>query len=578
MPNNQHLQPWIMPGDAMLWGYQYNSYVLPSLAPLLLLVLLGIHCFRNRKVPGAVPFIVLIGLTILWIITNSLGLSATEDTGRIFWFKFEKALVLPIASAALCFVLAYAGLIKWLTRRVIGVLILVPLAFALLILTNGTHHLVWKHIVSDGIIRTEMGTAHWVAVVYGYALGMAQLAVLIWLFVRSPRHRWIAARLILGLVLMRAASYFNISDNNPFKPLNLMIAASNLTFLLYALAFFRMHLFELVPIARNMVIDRMMEAMIVLDTQKHISDINETAERLLNLSRKKAIGRQAESVLEAFPDLVSLIRNPEEKQKELSLGSPRARWYHLSISPLSDRHSFLLGYLIWIQDITEQKQIQEQHLDNQRTLAMLQERELLGRELHDGIGQILAAAQLQIASASELLSRRETHQAALVLRRLSNTVQEAKDAVRTYLAGVKSISPSGVGFLEVLKNNLDRYSRNHDIRIQLDSAPEVQDINVDSAVAAQLHPIIQEALSNVRRHAKASLAKVFLSAKDGHLCITIEDDGQGFDTTAVGKHDAFGLRSMRGRATSAGGRFEIASVPGKGTRVSVQTPWRKETT
>jgi len=66
----------------MHWGYQYNAYVLPSLIPLLFLVPLGIHCFRNRKVPGAAPFIVLIGLTILWILANSFGLSATEDPAR----------------------------------------------------------------------------------------------------------------------------------------------------------------------------------------------------------------------------------------------------------------------------------------------------------------------------------------------------------------------------------------------------------------------------------------------------------------------------------------------------------------
>lgn len=567
-----------MPGDTMLWGYQYNPYVLPSLIPLLFLVLLGIHCFRNRKVPGAVPFIVLIGLTILWIMANSFGLSATADPARLFWFKFEKALVLPIASAALCFVLAYAGLAHWLNRQVIGVLILVPLTFALLILTNDTHHLVWKHILSDGIIRTELGPVHWAAAVYGYALGLVQLVVLVWLFIRSPRHRWIAAGLILGLLWIRIASYLNISDNNPFKPLNFMILASNLTFLLYALAFFRLNMFELVPIARSVVIDRMMEAMIVLDIQKHISDMNETAERLLNLSRKQAIGRQAESALEAFPDMVSLIRNPETRQIELSPADPHPRWYHISISPLSDQHALLLGYLIWMRDITEQKQIQEQHLDNQRTHAMLQERELLGRELHDGIGQILAAAQLKIASAGELLSRGESDQAALCLRQLSGIVQEGKNAIRAYLAGVKALTPSENGFLETLKNNIDRYSRNQNIRIELHADPEVRGIPIHASVAAQIHLIVQEAITNVWLHAKARLAKVLLSIQDNYLCITIEDDGQGFDTTAAGKPDAFGLRSMRGRATSVGGCMEMTSIPGKGTRVSVQVPWRKETT
>lgn len=560
----------------MPWSYAIHPGAVPSLLPLLFLIPMGIHCLQNRKVPGAVPFILLIGLTILWIAANILGLSATDDPVRIFWFKFEKTLVLPIASTALCFVLVYAGMSRWLTRWVIGVLMFLPLMFALLILTDGVHHLVWRHMVTDGIIHAEIGPAYRMAIVYGYALGLVQLGVLIRLFVNSPRHRWIAAGLVLGLISMRAASYINLSGNHPFKPVNFMLVTSNVTFLLYALAFFRLRMFELVPVARNLVIDRMMGAMIVLDAQKFISDLNERAEILLDLPRKKTIGRPAASALAAFPEITSLIETPQLNQQELSFGNPPSRWYHISISPLKDRHEFPLGYLLWMQDITGQKQVQEQLMDNLRTHAMLQEREMLGRELHDGIGQILAAAQLLIASTSTLLSRGETDEAALYLRRLSETIQKAKDAVRNYLAGIQPPSPSGKDFLEALKNTLDRYSRNHDTRINLDVTPEVRNIRIDSAVAAQIHPIVMEALTNVRRHSHASLVKVTLTTQEGRLCLTIEDNGQGFDPAEISQYDSFGLRSMAGRATSTGGCFEIASIPGIGTRVSVQVPWREE--
>ncbi|MBI5594116.1 MAG: PAS domain S-box protein [Deltaproteobacteria bacterium] len=561
----------------MAWPYEYNPYLLTILAPLLFLVFLGVHCLRNKTVPGAAPFIILIALTIPWLIANALQLSSTDEAARIFWFKFDKALVLPMASAGLCFVMAYAGLSKWLTRRVTILLVIVALTFALLILTNETHHFVWKRIFYDGAIRVDFGPAHWGAIAYGFALSLAQLTVLIWLFLRSPRHRWIAAGLILSVVLTRAAGFLNISDNNPFKPLNPVVLASNITFLLYAFAFFRLHMFGVVPVARNMVIDRMTEAMIVLDAQKHIGDLNETAETMLGLPRGKLIGRRVESALQDFPELLAIIHNSHTKLREISFANPHSRWYQVSISPLSDRQGFLLGHLIWMQDTTEQKRIQEQILDHQRTEATLKERELLARELHDGIGQILAAAQLQICSASQLLARGETNQVALYLQRLSDIVQEAKESVRTYLVGVKVLSPAEKSYLEVLRNYLAHYSQKYEVRTELVVASEVRDRHVDAGVAAQLQPIIQEALTNVRRHGKASLARVFLAAGNNHLSITIEDDGQGFDTEAIAKHHAFGLRSMRGRAESAGGGFEVSSTPGKGTRVSVQVPWPKET-
>ena len=562
----------------MVWPYEYNPYLLTILATLLFLVFLGVHCLRNRTVPGAVPFIILIALTIPWLMANALRLSGTEEAVRIFWFKFETALVLPMASAGMCFILEYAGLSKWLTRWMTALLVIVALTFALLVLTNETHHFVWKRIFFyGGAIRVELGPAHWGAVVYGYVLSLVHLTVLIWLFARSPRHRWIAAGLIIALMMTRAAGFLNISDNNPFKPLNPMVLASNIAFLLYAFAFFRLHMFDVVPVARNMVIDRMTEAMIVLDAQKHIGDLNKTAEAMLGLPRGKAIGRRVESALRDFPELLTIIRNPHAKQQEISFGIPHSRWYQASISPLTDRHGFLLGHLIWMQDTTEQKRLQEQNLDHQRTDAMLKERELLARELHDGIGQILAAAQLQICSASELLARGETAQVALYLQRLSGIVQEAKESVRTYLSGVKILSPAENSYLDVLRKYLAHFSRNHEVRTELVIASDVQDRHVDAAVAAQLQPIIQEALTNVRRHGKASLARVLLAAGDNLLRVTIEDDGQGFDAEAIGEHHAFGLRSMRGRAESAGGRFAVSSTPGKGTRVSVLVPWQKET-
>ena len=102
--------------------------------------------------------------------------------------------------------------------------------------------------------------------------------------------------------------------------------------------------------------------------------------------------------------------------------------------------------LILFSDISEQKRAQKQLQDHQRRLASLEEREWLARELHDGVGQVLAAAHLQVKTASEFLARGQVAGAKTCLNQLAEVIQEGKDYVREYLFGVKTWSSSGTVF------------------------------------------------------------------------------------------------------------------------------------
>ena len=201
---------------------------------------------------------------------------------------------------------------------------------------------------------------------------------------------------------------------------------------------------------------------------------------------------------------------------------------------------------------------------------------MLAQELHDGIGQMLAAAHLQVKSASELLTRGDTASAQSSLLRLAEVTQEAKESVREYLRGVKTRSSPEQGFLTSLRQYLKDYNHNYGIHTELVAPPELEEKRFDSTVEAQLQPIIQEALTNVRRHAGATSARVIFEMGDGEIRVRVEDNGRGFDPEAIGGNEGFGLRSMRGRAEGVGAHLEVNSKPGKGTQVIVRLPWRKE--
>lgn len=537
---------------------------------------MGIYGFRHRVVPGAIPFIILVALISLWVLSNALGLAGSDDTTKIFWFKCQAVFLLPMVTAELCFVLEYAGLGKWLNRRTLALLTVVPFVFALSILTDGVYHLAWTKFWVNGFVRGVLGPAGWGASVYAYFLALLHIIVLVWLFARSPRHRWIAGALIIAPFVARGAHFLRITNWNPIAPLDPLVVVVNFAVVLYAFALFRFHMFDVVPVARDTVIERMAEGVMVLDTGNRVIDINWPARALLSVNKRQIIGSRVDDVLNAYPDLLSMVHDTDNKQCEVSFRDAHARWYQVYLSPLLDRRGFQLGRLIWFHDVTDQKRIQSQILDQQRTLAILKERELLARELHDGIGQMLAAVHLQVKSASALLARGDTVRVESCLNSADQATQEAKEFIRDYLLGVKSLFPTEQSLVAILQQYLSRFNRNSGIHTELVVPPELVEKRFDSTVEAQLHPIIQEALSNAQKHSEASSVRVIFTRCDGEIQIMIEDDGRGFDFAEISETEGFGLRSMRGRAEAAGARLEMYSTPGGGTRLIISVPWQKE--
>ena len=154
---------------------------------------------------------------------------------------------------------------------------------------------------------------------------------------------------------------------------------------------------------------------------------------------------------------------------------------------------------------------------------MLKERELLARELHDGIGQAAAAAHMQIACAREFLASGDTASLESCLHSLADLTQEVKKYVGDYLMGVKTGPSAEQGFLTGIQQYIDKYSQKYGIHTELVIPPKLVEQRIDPTIGAQLQPIIQEALTNVRKHSGARSARVIFTPCEGHVRVTIED-------------------------------------------------------
>jgi signal transduction histidine kinase len=230
--------------------------------------------------------------------------------------------------------------------------------------------------------------------------------------------------------------------------------------------------------------------------------------------------------------------------------------------------------------VTDQTRAQAQLLEQQRALATLEERDRIARELHDGIGQVLGYVKMQGQAARELLARDQVPEADGYLDRLVAVAQDAHADVREYILGARSGLPAGSPFVPALEEFLRRFSETYGITAKLSLEPEFTGERFEPMVQAQLFRIIQEALTNVRKHARASRVSVRLGITDGCGEATVRDDGVGFDPevlkTAEGQR--FGLHFMRERAEEVGGTVDIRSAPGEGARLIIRVPARKEHT
>jgi nitrate/nitrite-specific signal transduction histidine kinase len=206
-------------------------------------------------------------------------------------------------------------------------------------------------------------------------------------------------------------------------------------------------------------------------------------------------------------------------------------------------------------------------------IAILEERERLAREMHDGLVQTLGYLRLRLKMAAEHLSVAEVDRAEQVLAEMATTAEETYVDAREAIADLRSGVFEGADFVKTLEGYLEEFGLQNrmDSRLILEGE---EDPRPSTVQALQLIRIVQEALSNVRKHSEATAVSVALRKENSMLTMVIEDDGRGFEVgpTRERKGRHFGLSMMRERAEGLGGTLEIHSSAGGGTRLVVRTP------
>jgi PAS domain S-box-containing protein len=248
----------------------------------------------------------------------------------------------------------------------------------------------------------------------------------------------------------------------------------------------------------------------------------------------------------------------------------------LTLSPIRDARNMIVGASTIARDVTEKKQAERALNTFSRRLIEAQEaeRQHIARELHDEIGQVLTAVRINLQS---LRSPAQASPVSLALDDSLAIVDEALEAVRELSLNLRPPVLDNLGLASALRWYVDRYARRSGIVAELNN-----DLEDGHRLSVELETgcfrIVQEALTNVARHARATHVFVDLKRSNGNLELRIRDDGVGFDigwllkNSGLGSASALGLRGMKERAVALNGRLKIDSKPKSGTKISVSFP------
>lgn len=281
-------------------------------------------------------------------------------------------------------------------------------------------------------------------------------------------------------------------------------------------------------------------------------------------------------VLQERP-LACTVRDPGSQQEsmQVALASPEGTlgdlWVGRSAStPFVARER---GYLQTLGELASIAIMSARLRERERQGAILAERDRIAREMHDSLAQVLGVIHLRLRALRAKAGLVDQAAVSSELVDLADLTDEAYRDVREAILGLRESSRVDRGLLASLRAYLEKYSHQSGVNATLEAALD-EEPRLSPRAEVQVIRVVQEALTNVRKHADASAAVVRVSSDDESVSFCIEDDGRGFDLTgALMDRDAgFGLHTMRERVDLIGGSLSIDSTPGHGTRVIARIP------
>lgn len=354
----------------------------------LLAILCALRTLKWRDGPGTLLFVGLLLCGAWWGITRALEMFADDISAKMFWAQIAYLGIAPLPVFWFLATAAYSGKTQWLARRNFFLFALYCSTILIAVATNPWHHWFWTTATmgeppQSNLILTH-GILFWFFVTIHYALMIAGTVMVLRSVLRSHK---LYRRQILLLVLavfipwtanaLFLAGLFSLNGSDP-TPLAIL-----LTGILWVAALYGNRLFDLVPVARDALVEEMSDGVIVLDRQNRIVDANHAALEILERNDKEWIGKPAQQTLQELPAWATGPGKDEQGDIELKTPEGKTRHVHVRLSALNPQFHSSRRLLI-LQDVTERKNVEhELHRANHHLQKQLEEIKALQATLQE---------------------------------------------------------------------------------------------------------------------------------------------------------------------------------------------------
>jgi PAS domain S-box-containing protein len=314
-----------------------------------------------------------------WALTRTLESIALDIPGKVFWARLEYLGIVSLPVLWLLFVLEYTqradrlrGWNRWL-------LWLIPALTVLAAFTNDWHSWLWTSFTPvsaqpGASLIYGRGWWYWVAVTYSYLLILVGALVLTWATIRSSpfyRRQSVAMLLAMAIPWMTNLGYllgFRLAPGLDPTPL-----AFTLSGVIYIWIFYRWQLFNIVPVARDALLESMSDGVLVLDLQNRVVDANRAARRLIGSNAATPIGRPVQEVFAAWPEIAARFQDVEHAEAEVWISRDPDQVLDLRIAALRDPGGILTGRLVVWRDISALKRVEATLRESEARLRSLLE-------------------------------------------------------------------------------------------------------------------------------------------------------------------------------------------------------------
>ncbi len=340
-------------------------HIIPVVLAGLITLGLALFVWRRRSAPGAISFVLLMAAVGQWSFGYAGELASSSLETKLFWAKFEYLGIATVPLLWLVFALQYTGRDRWLSYRTLVLLALEPLLVLVLVWTNDWHGLIWQEIQLAprepfAFLEITYGVGFWLHAAYAYLILLVTTVVLLQALARAQHlYRRQTFAVLFGALAPWIANLLYLSRATPVPHLDLTPFAFTITGIIFTWALVRFRLFDIVPIARDAILESMTDGVLVFDAHKRVVDLNHAAAGILGLSEQSLIGRR---VAELPEELIAVIEQAEHAgtswAQVMWVVGEEERCFDLRLSPLHQRGRSVGSLMLW-RDMTERKRAEE---------------------------------------------------------------------------------------------------------------------------------------------------------------------------------------------------------------------------